>query len=78
MHAREIKPQGMPRNLFRVWTVPCSLISKRVKIPPVLFTRNLFKKSGLEIAIYKPFFKKESFTKETRFFSKGFCEAKKF
>ncbi len=25
---------------------------------------------------HKPFFKKESFTKETMFFSKGFCEAK--
>ena len=39
MHAREIKPQGMPRNLFRWWPVPRSLISQRVKIPPVLFTR---------------------------------------
>ena len=29
----------MPRNSFRGWTVPRSLISKRVKIPPVLFTR---------------------------------------
>jgi len=29
----------MPRNLFRVWTVPRSLASQRVKIPPVLFTR---------------------------------------
>jgi hypothetical protein len=40
MHAREIKPQGMPRKLFRVWAVPRRLISKRVKIPSVLFTRN--------------------------------------
>jgi len=30
---------GMPRNLFRGGGVPRSLISKRVKIPPVLFTR---------------------------------------
>jgi hypothetical protein len=37
MHAREIKPQGMPRNLFRVWGVPRSLIAQRVKILPVLF-----------------------------------------
>jgi hypothetical protein len=29
----------MPRNLFRVWSVPRSLISQRVGIPPVLFTR---------------------------------------
>ena len=32
-------PNRMPRNLFRWWSVPRSLISKRVKIPPVLFTR---------------------------------------
>nr|CBH36730.1 hypothetical protein BSM_02070 [uncultured archaeon] len=29
----------MPRNLFRVWCVPRSLIAQRVKIPSVLFTR---------------------------------------
>jgi len=29
----------MPRNLFRWWAVPRSLISKGIKIPPVLFTR---------------------------------------
>ncbi len=29
----------MPRNLFRWWGVPRSLIAQRVKIPPVLFTR---------------------------------------
>jgi hypothetical protein len=29
----------MPRISIRVWTVPRSLISQRVKIPPVLFTR---------------------------------------
>jgi len=29
----------MPRNLFRGGYVPHSLVSKRVKIPPVLFSR---------------------------------------
>ena len=29
----------MPRNSFGSGPVPCSLISQRVKIPPVLFTR---------------------------------------
>jgi hypothetical protein len=29
----------MPQNLFRVWTVPRSLVSQKVKILPVLFTR---------------------------------------
>jgi hypothetical protein len=29
----------MPRNLFRWWSVPRSVIAQGVKIPPVLFTR---------------------------------------
>jgi hypothetical protein len=39
MPAREIKPQGMPRNSFRGGYVPRSLVSQRVKIPSALFTR---------------------------------------
>jgi len=41
---RQVQLPEMPRNVFRVWAVPRSLISKRVKNPPVLFTRNLFEK----------------------------------
>ena len=38
---------GMHPNLFGGGPVPRSLISQRVKIPPVLFTRNLsFKKKA--------------------------------
>jgi hypothetical protein len=28
-----LSTRGMPRNLFRVWSVPRSLIAQRVKIP---------------------------------------------
>ena len=41
------KTPRMPRNLFRWWRVPRSVIAQGVKIPPVLFTRNLsFKKKA--------------------------------
>jgi hypothetical protein len=37
--ASELESKRMPRNLFRGESVPRSLISQRVKIPLVLFTR---------------------------------------
>jgi hypothetical protein len=54
----------MPRNLFRVWPVPRSLASQRVKIPPVLFTRNLLKNKALpkkQCFLVKVFAKQKSF-----------------
>ncbi|RCV63363.1 hypothetical protein C5S53_14530 [Methanophagales archaeon] len=38
--------------LFSVWPVPRSLISKRGKIHPVLFTRNLFEKGQSKTSAY--------------------------
>jgi hypothetical protein len=39
LHASEIESKRMPPNLLGGESVPRSLISRRVKIPPALFTR---------------------------------------